>query len=177
MNVAAIVVRWLAKRGITHAFLVQGAANNDLIYAIADCPGSQYVSTMHEQAAGFAAEGWAKVKGLPGLAIATSGPGGQNLITPIANCYYDSVPCIFITGQVMTKFQRPAHGPGSALRQVGFQEWPIVDVVKPITKWAVMLRDPAAAVDVVRMAYDIALAGRPGPVVLDIPIDVQRTKL
>src|SRR3990167_3509034 len=119
MNVAVAVVGWLAKRGITHAFLVQGAANNDLIYAIADCPGIEYVCMMHEQAAGFCAEGWAKVRGLPGLAIATSGPGGQNLITPIANCYYDSVPCIFITGQVMTKFQRPQTGLGSELRQVG----------------------------------------------------------
>lgn len=171
MTVAQFVIDFLASRGVDTAFLVQGAANNDLIYAIADHPKMRYVCAMHEQAAGFMAEGWARVKGLPGLAIATSGPGGQNLVTPIANCYYESVPCIFITGQVNSKFLRP----NAEIRQLGFQETPIVDIVMPITKYAVMLREVSRLPDILKHAWKEASSGRPGPVLLDLPLDVQKT--
>jgi acetolactate synthase I/II/III large subunit len=174
MKVTDYIAKALAQVGITHVFLVQGAANNDLIYAIADRDDLHYVCTLHEQAAGFAAEGYAKVKGVPGCAIATSGPGGQNLITSIANCYYDSTACIFITGQVMTEFMKPQ---GSDLRQLGFQEWPIVDVVKPITKYAVCVTDPDDVPYELAKALRVAMTGRPGPVLLDLPIDVQRADI
>ena len=77
---------------------------------------------MHEQAGGFAAEGYAKIKGDLGVALATSGPGGQNFVTPIGNCFYDSVPCLFITGQINSRFLRP----DESIRQIGFQETDIV---------------------------------------------------
>jgi len=79
-------------------FVVYGAANGDIVDAFTRTDKTEYVAVMHEQAGGFAAEGYAKVSGRPGVAIATSGPGGMNLLTPMGNCFYDSIPCIFITG-------------------------------------------------------------------------------
>ena len=134
MKVAEYIIERLAGAGIDTAFLLYGGAISDLVDAL---PGRmKYVVTQHEQACGFAAEGYAKASGRIGLAIATSGPGGGNLVTPIQNCFYDSTPCIFLTGQVATRFRTPQ---GSALRQLGFQETPIVEIVKPITKLAMTL--------------------------------------
>jgi len=174
MNVAEYIIQRLADAGITHAFLVYGGAISDLVDAL---PGRMsYVVTQHEQAAGFSAEGYAKAKatGTPGLAIATSGPGGGNLVTAIQNCFYDSVPCIFLTGQVATRFTTPK---GSALRQLGFQETPIVEIVRPITKMAVQIRDPREVGMAVSDALWRAQEGRPGPVLLDLPNDIQRAKM
>ncbi len=170
MKVSDYIIKRLAQEGIDTVFLVQGAANADLIDAFNRTEGIRYVCPMHEQAAGFAAEGWAKVTGKPGCAIATSGPGGQNLVTPIANCYYDSVPAIFITGQVNSRFM--AQNPD--VRQVGFQEWPASTVTAPITKRSVLVRDPQLVPLVLEQALQLCQDGRPGPVHLDIPIDVQR---
>lgn len=172
-KVADYVIAELAAHGISEAFVVYGAANGDLIDAFTRTKNIRYVCAQHEQGAGFMAEGWAKVKGKPGCAIATSGPGGQNFVTPIANCYYDSVPAIFITGQIKTQFMRPS----PEIRQIGFQECPIVDIVRPITKYAVTITDPS------RIRYELGKAlwlcrtGRPGPVLLDLPIDVQKTEI
>ena len=88
MKAADYIIDFFAKKGIEKAFVVYGAANGDLIDAFTRNNKIQYVSTMHEQAAGFAAEGYAKIKRLPGLSIVTSGPGGTNLVTPVANCFY-----------------------------------------------------------------------------------------
>lgn len=172
MNVAQYIIQRLADAGITHAFLVYGGAISDLVDAL---PGRmKYVVTQHEQAAGFGAEGYAKTKLGPGLAIATSGPGGGNLVTAIQNCYYESTPCIFLTGQVATRFITPK---GSPLRQTGFQETPIVEIVRPITKYAYQLDDAACAESALMNALHHATSGRPGPVLLDIPNDVQRAEM
>lgn len=171
MNVAEYIIQRLADAGITHAFLVYGGAISDLVDAL---PGRMsYVVTQHEQAAGFSAEGYAKAKatGTPGLAIATSGPGGGNLVTAIQNCFYDSVPCIFLTGQVATRFTTPK---GSALRQLGFQESPITEIVRPITKWARTAMSAEEAVRGIEEAIFYATDGRRGPVLLDLPVDIQR---
>ena len=174
MKVADYIAQRLAAEGITHVFLVQGAANNSLIYSLADAKGIDYVCCVHEQACGFAAEGYAKVKGIPGCAVTTSGPGGQNLITPIANCYYDSVPVLFITGQVNSFFMRPE---GAALRQLGFQEWPVVDCIRPITKYAACVRRAEHVPYELEKALHLCQEGRPGPVLLDFPIDVQKAEV
>ena len=172
MNVAQYIIQRLADAGITHAFLVYGGAISDLVDAL---PGRmQYVVTQHEQAAGFAAEGYAKASGHCGLAIATSGPGGGNLVTAIQNTFYDSTPCIFLVGQVATRFRTP---PGSALRQLGFQESPLPEIVRPITKYA---RTVMAAEEIgwtLDQALHKATEGRPGPVLVELPIDVQRATL
>lgn len=172
-KLADYVINFLASHGIDRAFLVYGAANGDLVDAFTRTTAISYVACMHEQGAGFAAEGWAKVKGLPGVAMATSGPGGQNLLTPMANFFYDSVPGIFITGQIKTQFLRT----DPAIRQIGFQECDIVAMAKPVTKYAVMVKDPRRIRYEMEKAWAISRQGRPGPVLLDIPINVQKAEI
>jgi len=173
MKLADYLIRFLADKGIDNIFEVYGAANGDLIDAFTRIPNTRYVSVMHEQAGGFAAEGYAKVSGKPGVAIATSGPGGQNFVTPIANCFYDSVPAIFITGQVKTKYQRP----DNSLRQRGFQETDIVGITKPVTKNSTMIRNPNDIKYELEKAWFLCQEGRPGPVLLDFPIDIQQVEV
>jgi acetolactate synthase-1/2/3 large subunit len=170
MKVADYVLDSLANEGITDIFVVYGAANGDLIDAFTRNKKTRYIAVMHEQAGGFAAEGYAKISGKPGAVIVTSGPGGQNLVTPIGNCYYDSVPCIFITGQVNSKFIRL----NEDVRQVGFQETPIVEIVKPVTKYAKLITNASDIRYEVEKAIHLCKEGRPGPVLLDIPTDIQK---
>jgi acetolactate synthase-1/2/3 large subunit len=173
IKLADYVVNTLAAHGIDRAFLVYGSANGDLVDAFTRTNAISYVATMTEQAAGFAAEGYAKVKGVPGLAIATSGPGGMNLVTCAGNCFYDSVPTIFITGQIKTRFLRP----DPSLRQIGFQEADMVALFKPVTKSAVMVTDPQRIRYELERALFLCQHGRPGPVLLDLPIDVQQAMI
>ena len=176
MKVADYVIKYLEDIGIREVFVVYGAANGDLIDAFTRMKDIKYVCTMHEQGGGFAAEGYAKSwgRGLGiGAAIATSGPGGMNLVTPIGNCYYDSVPCIFITGQINSQFLRP----DPEIRQVGFQETDIVGIVTPITKYAKMVTKAEDIGYELSKAIHLMLNGRPGPVLLDIPLDIQKKEI
>ncbi|TSA45845.1 thiamine pyrophosphate-binding protein [bacterium] len=170
MKVADFIINYLADLGVDNIFEVYGAANGDLIDAFTRNQKTKYVSVMHEQAGGFAAEGYAKISGKVGVAIATSGPGGMNFVTPIGNCYYDSVPCLFLTGQINSQFLRP----DPDIRQVGFQETDIVGIVRPITKYAKMLTKAEDVKYELEKALFLAQEGRPGPVLLDIPLDVQK---
>ncbi len=174
MKFSDFVLSRLADEGIDTAFVLYGGAISELMDAFTRQDRIKYVVMNHEQACAFAAEGYAKTKGIPGLAIATSGPGGHNMVTGIANCYYDSTPCIFITGQVATPFIRPK---GSELRQLGFQETPIVDIVRPITKYAVCVDSLGTAKAQVSRAIKYAMTGRRGPALLDIPSDIQKCEM
>lgn len=171
MRVAEYLIDRLA--GVVDtAFLVYGGAISDLVDAL---PGRmRYVVAQHEQAAGFMAEGHSKVSGKPGLVIATSGPGGGNLVTPIQNCYYDSTPLICLTGQVATPFMRPQ---GSKLRQLGFQETPITEIVRPITKYSETVITARDVQYHLSEAIRQATSGRKGPVLLDLPNDIQRQEI
>jgi len=160
MKVSDYVIDRLGDYGIDKIFVVYGAANGDLIDAFTRTKKTSYVAVMHEQAGGFAAEAYAKTSGKVGAAIATSGPGGMNFVTPIGNCYYDSVPAIFITGQINSKFLKN----DESLRQIGFQETDIVSIVKPITKYAKMITDPLSIKHELEKAIHLARSGRPGPV-------------
>jgi acetolactate synthase-1/2/3 large subunit len=102
--------------------------------------------------------------------MSTSGPGGHNFVTPIGNCYYDSVPALFITGQINSQFMRP----DPSIRQVGFQETDIVSIVEPVTKYAKMITDPNTIKYEIEKALFIAQDGRPGPVLLDLPLNIQK---
>ena len=128
------------------------------------------VSMHHEQGAAFAAEGFARITGVPGVAMATSGPGATNLLTGIASCYFDSTPAVFITGQV----NRNEMKGDRAIRQMGFQETEIVSLAAPITKAAWQVETPEQLPEMLRRSFETALSGRPGPVLLDIPMDIQR---
>lgn len=173
MKLADYVINRLADEGVDKIFVVYGAANGDLIDAFTRTDKTEYVAVMHEQAGGFAAEAYAKTSGNMGAAIATSGPGGMNFVTPIGNCFYDSVPCIFITGQINSKFLRP----DESLRQIGFQETDIVSIVKPIVKYAKMITDPKSIKYELEKSIHLAKSGRPGPVLLDIPLNVQKMEI
>ncbi len=164
------IAGFLAARGVPHVFEVVGGMITHLVDSLGRQPGIRVVSVHHEQAAAFAAEGEARMTGIPGVAMATSGPGATNLLTGIGSCYFDSVPAVFITGQVNRHEQKGDR----AIRQLGFQEMDIVSMAAPITKaaWSVMSAEeiPRRLAD----AFALALSGRPGPVLLDIPMDVQR---
>ncbi len=128
------------------------------------------VSVHHEQAAAFAADASGRMMGVPGVALATSGPGATNLLTGIGSCYFDSSPAIFITGQV----NRSEIKGDRAIRQLGFQETDIVSMAQPITKATWQVRESGDIPVMLQRAFDLATSGRPGPVLLDIPMDVQR---
>ena len=127
----------------------------------------------HEQAAAFAAEAYGRITGLPGVALATSGPGATNLITGIGSCYFDSTPALFITGQVNRNEQKGDR----KIRQAGFQETDIVSIVKPITKMAVKIEAVEDLPILLEKAFALSMDGRPGPVLIDIPMDIQRSKI
>ena len=173
VKLADYVIDFYSKIGVDKIFVVYGAANGDLIDAFSRNEKTEYVAVLHEQAGGFAAEGYAKVKGkkIPGVAIATSGPGGMNFVTSAGNCYYDSVPAIFITGQVNSKFMKP----DNSIRQIGFQEADMCSIFKSITKYTKLILDPSTIKYELEYSLHLATSGRPGPILLDIPIDVQKS--
>lgn len=173
MKLSNVVAEFLAEQGIKHAFVVSGGASLHLIHSIAETPGTSYICPQHEQAGAMAADGYARVSGGLGCAVATSGPGATNLITGICSSYYDSVPVLFLTGQVAT-FRAKGD---SGVRQIGFQETDTVDICKSITKYAVTIRDPYRVRYELQKAVAIAKSGRPGPVLIDIPDDLQRMEI
>tara|TARA_X000001382_G_scaffold9066_1_gene6453 strand:- start:2692 stop:4527 length:1836 start_codon:yes stop_codon:yes gene_type:complete len=173
MKVADYIVKYLADYGINDMFIVYGSANGDMVDSFVRTDNTRYVAVMHEQGGGFAAEGWTKVKGLPSVSMATSGPGGMNFVTPIGNFFYDSVPGLFITGQINSQFMRP----DESIRQIGFQETDIVSICKPITKYAKMIERPEDVKYEIEKALHMATEGRPGPVLLDIPMNVQKADI
>ena len=170
MKVADYIINYLADYGIKDVFVVYCAANGDLIDAFTRNDKIRYVATMHEQGGGFAAEGYAKINNKLSVGIATSGPGGMNFVTPIGNCFYDSIPCLFITGQINSNYMRP----NESIRQIGFQETDIVSIVKPITKYTTMVDKVEDVKYKLEKAIHEATTGRPGPVLLDIPINIQK---
>ena len=173
MKVADFIVQHLKDIGIKKVFVIQGSVVVDLIDAFSRVKGIEYVAVMHEQAGAFAVETYTEVSGELCCFIATSGPGGINILNGVANCFYDSVPALFITGQINSKFLKP----DPALRQIGFQENDIVSMARPITKWATMLSEPKDVQHVLDKAVFTAKSLRPGPVLIDIPADVQKADI
>jgi acetolactate synthase-1/2/3 large subunit len=173
MKLSDYVLGFLAGQGVRHVFEVIGGAIAHLLDSTYGRTDIRCISVRHEQAAAFAAEGVARYSGNLGVAMATSGPGATNLITGIASAYFDSTPCLYITGQVNTyeyKYNRP-------VRQIGFQETDIVSIVRPIVKYAAFVDDPLRIRYELEKASYLARSGRPGPVLLDIPMNVQRAEV
>src|ERR1700674_5093343 len=163
------IADFLARQGIRHVFIISGGASIHILHSLSSRPGVEPVCPHHEQAAAMAADAYARVTGL-GCAVGTSGPGATNMITGIAGAWFDSVPALYLTGQVTT-FRLKGN---SGVRQFGFQETEIIPMVKPITKYCVQLCDPYRIRYELEKALHIANIGRPGPVLIDIPDDLQR---
>ncbi len=164
LNGAAILIECLIEQGVGTVFGFPGGAVlpiYDALYARED--RIRHVLTSHEQHAGHAADGYARASGKTGVCIATSGPGATNLVTPIATAYMDSSPVVFITGNV----------PQNQMGTDSFQEADISGITMPITKHNYLVTDVEKLAQIVREAFYIARAGRPGPVLIDIPKDVQ----
>ncbi|TBH75061.1 thiamine pyrophosphate-binding protein [Aquirufa antheringensis] len=173
MKVSDYIAAFIEKKEISSVFELSGGMITHILDSLNQKTKVNIVTMHHEQGAAFAAEGFARISGLPGVALATSGPGATNLLTGIGSCFFDSTPAIFITGQV----NRHELKGDSGLRQLGFQETDIITMAKPITKYCVQVNDPNQIPLVLEKAYNIALEGRPGPVLIDIPMDVQRTQI
>jgi acetolactate synthase-1/2/3 large subunit len=156
----------LKAEGVEHVFGIPGGANLPTYDALYDA-GIRHVHCRHEQGAGHAAEGYAKASGRVGVALATSGPGATNLVTAIADAQMDSVPTVFITGQVRTEL----------IGTDGFQEADISGITMPIVKHSVMIQDPRDIPQAMHEAFHIARSGRPGAVLVDVPQDLSRADI
>lgn len=170
-KVADVIAEILAQH-VKHVFAISGGASLHMIHGIAARSDIALVCPQNEQAASFQADCYARLTGF-GCALVTSGPGATNLITGIASSYYDSVPVLYITGQQV----RARMKGDSALRQLGFQETPIVPMVNEITKYAATIMEARHVPECLATAIRVAKEGRPGPVLLDIPDDIQREQI
>ena len=161
---AKLVIKCLEEAGVEVVFGLPGAAVIPIYDAILSS-NIKHILVRHEQCAAHAADGYARATGRTGVCISTSGPGATNLVTGIANAYMDSVPIVAITGQVAT----------SKIGTDSFQETDTVGITAPITKHNYLVLDVKEIPIVIKEAFYIASTGRPGPVVIDIPIDIMKS--
>ena len=173
MRVSNAIAEWLRDHGIKHVFCVSGGASLWIIHGIADTEGIEFVCPQHEQAAGYAADAYARLVGA-GCALGTSGPGATNLVTAIASSYYDSVPVLYLAGQVTTARMARRYG---AVRQFGFQETPIVPMVREITVYAEEPMTAEAVLPTFNNAWHAMHEGRKGPALISVPDDIQRATI
>jgi acetolactate synthase-1/2/3 large subunit len=166
MRAADALFQALKAEGVEHVFGIPGGANLPTYDALHDADLT-HIQARHEQGAGHAAEGYAKASGRVGVALATSGPGATNLVTAIADAMMDSVPTVFITGQVRTDL----------IGTDGFQEADVTGITLPIVKHSMLVTDPRKIPEYIHAAFHIASTGRPGPVLVDIPQDLSRAEI
>ena len=178
MKLSDYVVRFVADQGVKHVFLVTGGGAMHLNQSLGAEPRVQAICNSHEQASAICAEGYSKAANHLGVCMVTTGPGGTNAVTGVAGAWLDSTPTLYISGQV----KRPdrmfdKEGRPLGMRQLGVQEVDIVSIVKPITKYAVTVLEPEDIRYHMEKALYLALNGRPGPVWVDIPLDVQASPI
>ena len=171
MKGSQYVAKFLEAIGTKQVYIVQGGACAFMLDSVATDTSVDYVCFQHEQAAAMAADAVWRLSGDLGVTFSTSGPGASNLITGIACSYYDSIPSLHITGQVNGK--EVAQYRGAKVRQAGFQQMDIVSMVRPVTKYAVAVTDATSLKLELKRAVEEAYKGRMGPVLVDIPMDVQ----
>ena len=178
MKLSDYVVRFIAEQGVKHVFLVTGGGAMHLNHSLGAEPAIEPVCNSHEQASAICAEAYSKATNHLGVCMVTTGPGGTNAVTGVAGAWLDSTPMLIVSGQV----KRPdrmfdAEGKPLGMRQLGVQEVDIVSIVKPITKYAVTVLSPNEIRYHLEKALYLALHGRPGPVWIDIPLDVQASPI
>jgi acetolactate synthase-1/2/3 large subunit len=164
---AQILCRLLEEQGVDLLFGYPGGAIMPFYHALPESERLRHVLVRHEQAAAHAADGYARASGRPGVCVATSGPGATNLVTGLATAQMDSSPVVAITGQV----------PRAMIGRDAFQETDVIGITLPVTKHSVMVQDITELAEKTREIFHIATEGRPGPVLIDIPKDVQNQKL
>lgn len=169
MKLSDWVFRYIAGLGVKHVFMVTGGGAMHLNDSLGQCTDIEYVCALHEQAAAMAAESYAKVTGGLGVCLVTAGPGGTNAITGVAGAWLDSTPMLVLSGQA----KRADLKGDSGVRQMGVQEVDIVSMVTPTTKYAVTVMEPSEIRYHLEKAAHLARTGRPGPVWIDLPLDVQ----
>jgi acetolactate synthase-1/2/3 large subunit len=169
-SAARVLVDILRSYGCNTFFAVSGGAALHLMHAVRECPGARLIVVNHEQTVAMAVDAYCRLTGNIAVGIVTSGPGATNLTTGLAGAYFDSIPCVFVTGQVATF--RQSHGLG--VRQYGFQETRIPEIFKPITKSLIQINSLDNFISDLHVVITDAINGRPGPVVIDFPDDLQR---
>jgi len=163
------IAKFLAAQRVEAVYEVAGGMIANFVDALHRDGQVRIVACHHEQGAGFAAEGHARMNGIPGVAMGTSGPGAINLLTALGSCHFDSTPAVFITGQVNRSEQKRDR----PIRQLGFQETDVVAMAAPIAKAATRVETIEELPRILTEAFALAVAGRPGPVLVDIPLDLQ----
>ena len=178
LKLSDYAIRFIADQGVKHVFLVVGGGAMHLNESLSRCREIEFICNLHEQGAAVAAENYSKATNHLGVVLVTTGPGGTNAITGVAGAWLDSTPCVFISGQVKRadSMFRP-DGTPLGVRQGGVQEVDIVSIIRPITKYAVTVNDPKTIRYHLERALYLAQTGRPGPVWIDIPLDVQGTPI
>jgi acetolactate synthase-1/2/3 large subunit len=169
MKLSDYVAQRIIDAGIHHVFMLSGGGCMHLVDSVGRRSEIEYVCNLHEQACSIAAEAYAQYTNKPGVALVTTGPGGTNAVTGLAGAWLDSTPCLFISGQVKRADLAGQRG----VRQMGFQELNIVSIVESLTKYAVTVTDPSTIRYHMDRAFHLAVSERPGPVWIDIPLDVQ----
>lgn len=172
-RVVDYLMEYIYEHGAETVFFVPGTGCMHLTDALARCTKMEKVSTHHEQAAAMAALTYAQYRQTIGACVVTTGCGGTNTMTGLLHAWQDSIPCVFISGQAQRS--HTVRNSGLPLRQMGRQEADIIALVEPITKYAVMLNDGSEAVSQIEKAVYMATEGRPGPVWIDVPLDIQNT--
>jgi acetolactate synthase I/II/III large subunit len=170
-TIVTSLIDQLADNGIDTYFLVTGGAIAPFVDAVGLSKRAKYYCFQHEQAAAMAAEGYWRASGKVAAVLVTSGPGAQNLINGICGCWFDSIPCLFVTGQVNMK--ESLDSIASRPRQLGFQEMPVVSMVSDCTKFSTKITSADQVADVFSRALSAMLNGRQGPAVIDLPVNVQ----
>ena len=172
IKVTDYICNYLADKGVRDIFMISGGGAMHLVDSIGRHPKLRYICPHHEQAAAIAAEGYSRATGKMGVVTVTSGPGGTNTLTGVIGQWLDSVPVLYLSGQVKQETTIESCRK-LGLRQLGDQEINITDIVRPATKYAVFVKDPYSIRYHLEKAVYLATHGRPGPVWLDIPLDVQ----
>ena len=174
MKLSDYVIDFLVEHGVKHVFMLPGGGAMHLNDSLGKRRSEiEFICNLHEQACAIAAEAYAKISNELGVAMVTTGPAGTNSVTGVAGAWLDSMPCLFLSGQV----KRADIKTGTGVRQLGAQEVDIVSIVQSITKYAVTVLEPESIRFHLEKALHLAKSGRPGPVWIDIPLDVQATKI
>ena len=173
MKVSDLVFKFISDQQIDTVFTVSGGGCMHLTDSLGKNKNLQYICNHHEQACAISAEAYARTKNKPGCVLVTTGPGGTNTLTGVLCAFQDSIPIFVISGQVPSN----QLSKNSGCRQIGQQEFNIVDTVKTMTKYSTLITDPKSILYELEKAYALCVSGRPGPVWIDIPLDIQSAEV